>query len=475
MLLTMPRPKFRPPIRPWQIGRLSDREKTASPKPSRMKRRSITITSTAPSGMSLLPEDLWDEIFAAQWRGIANGDASSYEALPDVAALASCCRSAHNALRRFMTLRRDWFDRLRERAGELCANGHLHAAEAHLELHLFGCHVLLGGRSPRTIAALDGLARLKIVLGRDAEESMHLVGETLGACAGGVVASCGTLAVEWEMEPARSIGDLERTRCLLELSAADSLVLLMTTQGRADEARGATSLRDGHVLRLLGLANLDVSAMAEPQTHAAAFLDSSWKAIDALLVSGMVGAAEVLARALDALGRHVLGASHPATLHMTHLLIQALRQQGRFAEVTPLAIEAERLWRERADLLFATDGDEERLAAAMVVLDGDGVGAQGGSALDASYSERHEAAAQLYIATSTLLSLLSPDSAETLAQRDGLNARVAIWLHRSLGRQAGENAPAAAIPGSLADAMAKVVTASLQTVAGSSEGPLLAN
>lgn len=376
--------------------------------------RTPTKRATTAAGFALLPADMWGEVVAAQWRTIFGGSTSVHDSLPDVAALACSSRGAHDAGRRFIAGRREEFLALRERAALQCTRGQLHEAEGNFELYLYGCHILFGARDARTIAALDSLARLQLTMHRDGEGALYLVSETLGACRGEIHCDGAFDSLVWDCEPASAIGCAERTRCLLEISAADSFARLLTVQADKESARGAESFRDARVVQLLGHANLGLDAAALPSPpDVAALLDCWWRSVDSLLAAGMTTAAEVIARTLDGLGRRVLGASHPSTLHMSHLLIQALRCQARFDEVMPLAVEAEILWRARAVQLFQSDNDNDRPEH---------------EAHDQLGNDRRDAAAQLLIATSTLLSLLEKQDSDGLQRHAEIRTRVMTWL-----------------------------------------------
>lgn len=317
---------------------------------------------------------------------------------------------------------------------------------------------------------MDSLARLKLVLDRDIAEPVELIGEVLQACTDGIVLSDDAeeqAGFVWEAEPTRSMSDKERMRCILELSAADSYARLLTMRGFPEDARGSANLRDQRIVKLLGASNLDSASSSPPKPQTVAFLNAWWSTVDSLLSSGMVTAAEVLARVLDGVGRRVLGASHPSTLHMTHLLIQSLRFQGRLEEVTPLAFEAEALWRKRATELFKQEPD-----AVTDTAEADGErGADGTSGPALLAHERRDTASQLFIATATLLSLLGRTDCEAPSHMVAgaqveLGARVASWLSKGFGRAGGERGvgggSGSGAAGSLNDTMAMAMDDSLR-------------
>eukprot|EP00966_Prymnesium_polylepis_P216646 5015304-Prymnesium_polylepis.1 len=160
-----------------------------------------------------------------------------------------------------------------------------------------------------------------------------------------------------------------------------------------------------------------------------------------MLVAGLTGAAESLSRELDAIGRHTLGAEHPCALHMGHLYVQALREHGRFADAAPRAIEAEALWRGHVEALWARPGS--------------------GRALQ---EERHDAAVQLFITTTTALSLVAPSaSQEALQWKVKVGSRLTRWLHRGARLPAGE---LDAAPASLGQAMALAARRALDAAGG---------
>eukprot|EP00966_Prymnesium_polylepis_P211042 4887035-Prymnesium_polylepis.2 len=232
-----------------------------------------------------LHPDIWEAIAESAWTAILSGEESVFEWLPGLVSLACTCHTTHGALQPFLARKREWFVGLRQRASTLVAHAQPAAAETYLELHTFGCRVLFGERNPRTIAALDGLARLKCVLGKE-DEAETIVFEAVDACRSLGADARDTMAAEerraaweggagqgggaahatgglWEHEPARAIPLEERTCALLQLSLSDTIERVRACQGRPEDAKMAAQLRDQCVQRLLGGAPLREKELAD--------------------------------------------------------------------------------------------------------------------------------------------------------------------------------------------------------------------
>ncbi|KAL1508799.1 hypothetical protein AB1Y20_004894 [Prymnesium parvum] len=424
---------------------------------------------------TLLFPDIWEAIIESAWNAALAGDGSLYDALPAAVALASACSATRDALQPFLLRARLWLIELRERAAHLSSNLQLPAAEPLLELYLFGCRVLFGARSPRTVAALDSLARLKGEMGR-AAEAEALAYEALAACAALAAAPpheqereearamwpCWRDARDdglFEWQPARSIAPCARSAALLQLSAAHTLHAALRRQAKPEEARLAAELRDATLGRLLGASSRHAPPSPPPAAagekrppplgarpplapsaatrRAALFVESCWLTVDALLAAGLSTAAELLALEVDAVGRQCLGAAHASCLHISHLAVQALREAGRYAEAAPRALEAEALWRARLDALYARVGGwrEE--------------------------GERREAAAQLFICTTSALALLAPaTSHEALQCKVKVASRLTTWIHRGARLSPAQlDAPAASAAAAMAAAARRALDA----------------
>jgi len=209
-------------------------------------------------------------------------------------------------------------------------------------------------------------------------------------------------------EPGASHAPWARRMCRLhELGNADMHVKLTHERGQPEERHMAHGALERCLGTVLGAAWRPRAATRGTTSG----LGSAWCAIDAMLGIGLVGPAEVLAREFEAQARGALGADHPATMAMTHLLMQALLEQGRYAQATPLAGEAEVLWRARADRLFDLPDADLHIE-----------------------EERAEAVSQLFVASCTLLRLIGSDreydTAETVAKRIELLDRLTGWFQR---------------------------------------------